>query len=219
MSLENIVIAVSLLLGIVLLILIIYLISRVNDLEARAFSNQNTGVHRKKTEAESQKVFAGLSGRELWDQWVSMANGGDDQYDINGDRDRFLALLEMHVRAFIQTGVETTATAGTNEPPSNPLKIKMLRGNLKVIFHHRRLSALHALGRELGASEDTQQRASIVAAITETVDAISMGIDAGSSFVESALRDISAPAEPEPAETDQDLLPSESQSAETTRIH
>ena len=42
MSLENIVIAVSLLLGIVLLVLIIYLISRVNDLEAKAFSQQGT---------------------------------------------------------------------------------------------------------------------------------------------------------------------------------
>ena len=63
MSLENIVIAVSLLLGIVLLILIIYLISRVNDLEARAFSNQSTASTEKKTEAESLKVFAGLSGR------------------------------------------------------------------------------------------------------------------------------------------------------------
>ena len=40
MSLENIVITVSLLLGIVLLVLIIYLISRVNDLEAKAFSQQ-----------------------------------------------------------------------------------------------------------------------------------------------------------------------------------
>ena len=97
MSLENIVIAVSLLLGIVLLILIIYLISRVNDLEARAFSNQSTASTEKKTEAESLKVFAGLSGRELWDQWVAMANGGDDQYGIKGDRDRFLALLELHV--------------------------------------------------------------------------------------------------------------------------
>ena len=42
MSLENIVIAVSLLLGIVVLVLIIYLISRVNDLEAKAFSSQGT---------------------------------------------------------------------------------------------------------------------------------------------------------------------------------
>ena len=48
MSLENIVIAVSLLLGIVLLILIIYLISRVNDLEAKAFSNLNAAASEKK---------------------------------------------------------------------------------------------------------------------------------------------------------------------------
>ena len=42
MSLESVVIAVSLLLGIVVLVLIIYLISRVNDLEAKAFSSQGT---------------------------------------------------------------------------------------------------------------------------------------------------------------------------------
>ena len=66
MSLENIVIAVSLLLGIVLLVLIIYLISRVNDLEAKAFSQQGTAE--KKTENEPQKVFGGLSGRQLWDE-------------------------------------------------------------------------------------------------------------------------------------------------------
>ena len=59
MSLENIVIAVSLLLGIVLLILIIYLISRVNDLEAKAFSNLGAAPS-KKTETEPQKIFAGL---------------------------------------------------------------------------------------------------------------------------------------------------------------
>lgn len=209
MSLENIVIAVSLLLGIVLLILIIYLISRVNDLEARAFSNQSTASTEKKTEAESLKVFAGLGGRELWDQWVAMANGGDDQYGIKGDRDRFLALLELHVRALIQTGAEHGAS-GTNEPPSNPLKVKMLRGEFASYLPSSQAGRLYDLGRDLGASEDTQQRASIVAAITETVDAISMGIDAGSSFVESALRDINPPQEPAIAE--QDLLPTDSQS-------
>ena len=209
MSLENIVIAVSLLLGIVLLILIIYLISRVNGLEARAFSNQSTASTEKKTEAESQKVFSGLSGRELWDEWVAIANGGDDQYGIKGDRDRFLALLELHVRALIQTGAEHGVN-GTNEPPSNPLKVKMLRGEFESYLPSSQAGRLYALGRDLGASEDNRQRASIVAAITETVDAISMGIDAGSSFVESALRDINPPEEPAIAE--QDLLPAETQS-------
>lgn len=209
MSLENVVIAVSLLLGIVLLILIIYLISRVNDLEARAFSNQSTASTEKKTDPEPQKVFSGLSGRELWDEWVAIANGGDDQYGIKGDRDRFLALLELHVRALIQTGTEHGVN-GMNEPPSNPLKVKMLRGEFESYLPSSQAGRLYALGRDLGASEDIQQRASIVAAITETVDAISMGIDAGSSFVESALRDINPPEEPAGAE--QDLLPAESQS-------
>ena len=204
MSLENIVIAVSLLLGIVLLILIIYLISRVNDLEAKAFSQQGTAE--KKTENEPQKVFGGLSGRQLWDEWVSIANGADDQYGIKGDRDRFLALLELHVRSLIKTGTEHGASS-TNEPPSNPLTIKMLRGEFESYLPSSQASRLYELGRELGASEDTQQRAALSAALAETVDAISMGIDAGSSFVESAMRDV--PINPPESEPSQELVPSD----------
>lgn len=211
MSLENIVIAASLLLGIILLILIIYLISRVNELEARAFSNQTTAATEKKTENELQKVFAGLSGRELWDEWVSMANGGDDQYGIKGDRDRFLALLELHIRSLIKTGVEHGAS-GTNEPPSNPLKIKMLRGEFESYLPSSQAGRLYTLGKELGASEDSAQKAALVAALTETVDAISMGIDAGSSLVESAMRDV---GQPRSQETEEDLLPLEAQNTET----
>ena len=207
MSLENIVIAVSLLLGIVLLILIIYLISRVNDLEAKAFSNQGTAnPAEKKTENESQRVFGGLSGRQLWDEWVSIANGGDDHYDIKGDRDRFLALLELHVRSLIKTGMEHGA-AGANEQPSNPLKIKMLRGEFESYLPSSQASRLYELGQELGASEDPQQRAALGEALAETIDAVSMGIDAGSSFVESAMRDVLI--NPPESESKQELVASD----------
>ena len=205
MSLENVVISVSLLLGIVLLVLIIYLISRVNDLEAKAFSSQGTiNPAEKKTENESQKVFGGLSGRQLWDEWVSIANGGDDQYGIKGDRDRFLALLELHVRSLIKTGMEHGAE-GANEQPSNPLKIKMLRGEFESYLPSSQASRLYELGQEFGATEDAQQHATLGAALTETVDAVSMGIDAGSSFVESAMRDVLI--NPSESESKQELLP------------
>ena len=207
MSLERVVIAVSLLLGIVVLILIIYLISRVNDLEAKAFSNQGTeNPAEKKTENDSQKVFGGLSGRQLWDEWVSIANGGDDQYDIKGDRDRFLALLELHIRSVIKTGMEHGA-AGANEQPSNPLKIKMLRGEFESYLPSSQASRLYELGRELGASEDAQQRATLREALAETVDAVSMGIDAGSSFVDSAMRDVLI--NPPESESNQELVPAD----------
>ena len=207
MSLESVVIAVSLLLGIVVLILIIYLISRVNDLEAKAFSSQGTAnPAEKKTENESQKVFGGLSGRQLWDEWVSIANGGDDQYGIKGDRERFLALLELHVRSVIKTGMEHGA-AGANEQPSNPLKIKMLRGEFESYLPSSQASRLYELGRELGASEDAQQRATLREALAETVDAVSMGIDAGSSFVDSAMRDVLI--NPPESESNQELVPAD----------
>ena len=207
MSLESVVIAVSLLLGIVVLVLIIYLISRVNDLEAKAFSSQGTAnPAEKKTENESQKVFGGLSGRQLWDEWVSIANGGDDQYGIKGDRERFLALLELHVRSVIKTGMEHGA-AGANEQPSNPLKIKMLRGEFESYLPSSQASRLYELGRELGASEDAQQRATLREALAETVDAVSMGIDAGSSFVDSAMRDVLI--DPPESESNQELVPAD----------
>ena len=210
MSLENIVIAVSLLLGIVLLILIIYLISRVNDLEAKAFSNLNAATSEKKTENEQQKIFAGLDGRQLWDEWAAMANGADDRHGIKNDRDRFLALLELHIRSIIKTGMEHGAT-GESEPPSNPLKIKMLRGEFESYLPSSQAARLYELGKELGASEDPQQRAALGAALAETVDAVSMGIDAGSSFVESAMRDVSV-SQPE-SEESQELVPADSATA------
>ena len=207
MSLESVVIAVSLLLGIVVLVLIIYLISRVNDLEAKAFSQQGTASSaEKKTENELQKVFGGLSGRQLWDEWVSIANGGDDQYGIKGDRERFLALLELHVRSVIKTGMEHGA-AGANEQPSNPLKIKMLRGEFESYLPSSQANRLYELGRELGASEDAQQRATLREALAETVDAVSMGIDAGSSFVDSAMRDVLI--NPPESESNQELVPAD----------
>ena len=207
MSLESVVIAVSLLLGIVVLILIIYLISRVNDLEAKAFSSQGTeNPAEKKTENDSQKVFGGLSGRQLWDEWVSIANGGDDRYGIKGDRDRFLALLELHIRSVIKTGIEHGAE-GANEQPSNPLKIKMLRGEFESYLPSSQASRLYELGRELGASEDAQQRATLREALAETVDAVSMGIDAGSSFVDSAMRDVLI--NPPESESNQGLVPAD----------
>ena len=210
MSLENIVIAVSLLLGIVLLILIIYLISRVNDLEAKAFSNLNAAASEKKTETEAQKIFAGLDGRQLWDEWVAMANGADDHYGIKDDRDRFLALLELHIRSLIKTGMEH-GEMGKSELPSNPLKIKMLRGEFESYLPSSQAGRLYELGKELGASEDPQQRAALGAALAETVDAISMGIDAGSSFVESAMRDVSE-SQTE-SEESQELVPADSATA------
>ena len=207
MSLESVVIAVSLLLGIVVLILIIYLISRVNDLEAKAFSSQGTeNPAEKKTENDSQKVFGGLSGRQLWDEWVSIANGGDDRYGIKGDRDRFLALLELHIRSVIKTGIEHGAE-GANEQPSNPLKIKMLRGEFESYLPSSQASRLYELGRELGASEDAQQRATLREALAETVDAVSMGIDAGSSFVDSAMRDVLI--NPPESESSRELVPAD----------
>ena len=49
MSLENVVIAISLMLGLVLMILIIYLISRVNDLETRTFAALSQAMFLTKT--------------------------------------------------------------------------------------------------------------------------------------------------------------------------
>ena len=59
----------------------------------------------------------------------------------------------------------------------------------------------------LQVPQDTQQRAALSAALAETVDAISMGIDAGSSFVESAMRDV--PINPPESEPSQELVPSD----------
>ncbi|MDG2461212.1 MAG: hypothetical protein P8M73_10070 [Luminiphilus sp.] len=190
MSLETAVITMSLMLGLVLMILIIYLISRVNDLESRTFAAlSQTSMQETKQEPAAKAVFAGLSGRELWDEWVSIANDGDDQYSIAGDKDRFLALLELHVRSLIKTGREHGA-AGISEPPSNPLKIKMLRGEFESYLPGSQAERLYQLGKEYGASPDGANNNALAASIEESVDSVAMSVDAGSSFVEQIMRDL-----------------------------
>ena len=64
---------------------------------------------------------------------------------------------------------------------------------------------LYDVARELGAIDDDEQKEALYAELYETVEAISMGIDAGSSFVDSAMRDLST-AIPEQG---QELVPAE----------
>lgn len=190
MSIETVVIGLSLVLGLVLMILIIYLISRVNDLEVRTFAAlSQSPTQETKQEPASKEVFAGLSGRELWDEWSSIANGGDDQYKIAGDRDRYLALLELHVRSLIKTGREHGA-AGISEPPSNPLKIRMLRGEFESYIPGSQAERLYQLGKAFGAAPDDATRLKLIPSIEEAVDGVAMGVDAGSSFVEQIMRDL-----------------------------
>jgi len=191
MSLETAVIGMSLVLGLVLMILIIYLISRVNDLEVRTFAALSQTQETKQDPA-AKAVFAGLTGRDLWDEWTSIANGGDDQYKIAGDRDRFLALLELHVRSLIKTGREHGAS-GISEPPSNPLKIKMLRGEFESYIPGSQAERLYQLGKAFGAAPDDATKSSLIASIEEAIDSVAMGVDAGSSFVEQIMRDLPSP--------------------------
>jgi hypothetical protein len=191
MSLETAVIGLSLVLGLVLMILIIYLISRVNDLEVRTFAALSQTQETKQDPA-AKAVFAGLTGRDLWDEWTSIANGGDDQYKIAGDRDRFLALLELHIRSLIKTGREHGAS-GISEPPSNPLKIKMLRGEFESYIPGSQAERLYQLGKAFGAAPDDATKSSLIASIEEAVDSVAMGVDAGSSFVEQIMRDLPSP--------------------------
>ena len=57
-----------------------------------------------------------------------------------------------------------------------------------------------------------QQQAALVAALTETVHAVSMGIDAGSSFVDDSMRD--GNAAPQNLEQGQEVVPADPSSVE-----
>ena len=190
MSVETIVLALSLSLGIVLLILIMYLISRVNELEAKAFSKSNTGGSKSKDSGTNQ-TFSGLSGRQLWDEWVGIANGGPDQYKIQGERDRFLALVEQHIRVILKAGIDDGGN-GASDPPPNPLKVKMLRGEFESYIPSSQAERLFKLAQEL-AKADEEKAGELIDSVREVVDSISMALDAGSSLIEGALRDLSIP--------------------------
>jgi hypothetical protein len=175
--------------AIALLILIVYLIGRVHELEiktANALSPLTLSQARKHT--TPKRIFSELSGQQLWDEFVSIADGNGDRYDLLQDQDRFFAITELHIRSLLKAGLRADPET-PDLAPSNPLKITTLRGEFDSYLPTSQASRLFEIGRLLGGRVESngEDRGSLLQEARGIIDMIASQIGANNSLADNIL--------------------------------
>lgn len=177
-----------LLIGVSLLILIVYLIGRVHELELKttnAFASSSNVANTKPQ--KPHKMFSGLRGQQLWDQYVNLAGGGEDEYDLLQDQDRFFALTELHLRTLLKAGLRSQSDTTSSIPP-NPLNLTTLRGEFESYLPTSQAARIYTIGQSLGTNDsESDTRSSAVSEARDLIDQIAMAIGADRSLADNVM--------------------------------
>lgn len=121
-ALFNAMLALGLLL---MLVLIIYLLDRINNLE-----RETRKVAQSLAKPAQTDAWAGLSGRNLWEAMTGKAPDGIDAVTLADLRERYDLVLHRHIEALYQEGWRDGARgmAGT---PGNTRLIATARGSVE----------------------------------------------------------------------------------------
>ena len=177
-----------LLIGVSLLILIVYLIGRVHELELKttnAFASPNNASSA--APQRPHKIFSGLRGQQLWDQYVNLAGGHEDAYDLLQDQDRFFALTELHLRTLLKAGLKSQSDTASSIPP-NPLILTTLRGEFESYLPTSQAARIYTIGQSLGTNDsESDTRSSAVSEARDLIDQIAMAIGADRSLADNVM--------------------------------
>ena len=177
-----------LLIGVSLLILIVYLIGRVHELELKttnAFASSSNVANTKPQ--KPHKIFSGLRGQQLWDQYVNLAGGREDEYDLLQDQDRFFALTELHLRTLLKAGLRSQSDTTSSIPP-NPLNLTTLRGEFESYLPPSQAARIYTIGQSLGTNDsESDTRSSAVSEARDLIDQIAMAIGADRSLADNVM--------------------------------
>ena len=177
-----------LLIGVSLLILIVYLIGRVHELELKttnAFASSSNVANTKPQ--KPHKIFSGLRGQQLWDQYVNLAGGCEDEYDLLQDQDRFFALTELHLRTLLKAGLRSQSDTTSSIPP-NPLNLTTLRGEFESYLPTSQAARIYTIGQSLGTNDsESDIRSSAVSEARDLIDQIAMAIGADRSLADNVM--------------------------------
>jgi len=134
----NTVLLLLILMGLVALLLVVfYLLDRVNSLHQQTTSGTNN--------ANPDDRFGGLSGKTLWDAMIGAPVPGWDKDKLAPLRLRYEAILQKHVELLFEDG-ELDAREGFSMPVSCERSIPTLRGEIHSWIPHEYASAIYRCG-------------------------------------------------------------------------
>jgi hypothetical protein len=134
-----------------IVVLLIYLVDRVNQLERETRSYAKSISDNKNN---SKKNNLGLMGRPLWDAMTGNVANGVDHETLKISKDRYPLLLQLHIESLFQEG-QRDGKRGMSGEPSNPRKIQTPDGPIESWLPQATINAIYRCGLE--SVEATQE--------------------------------------------------------------
>lgn len=126
-----------------LLVLILYLLDRVNALEQK--TRQLTQPVGLRQETPSAKPFLGLSSKKLWDAMSGRVPEGMDPFVLQDIRGGYEEVLQKHLQTLFQEGVKDGQRGMLGEPKNNCM-IGTLRGQVESWLPTAQVNTVYRCG-------------------------------------------------------------------------
>ena len=139
-------------------ILIIYLIDRVNRLEKIASANGEKADD-KNLDSNADSGFLGLKGKALWDAMCGKPPEGFNSNDLVALKPRYEHVLKKHIESVFAEGLDHAKSGDTAKKPKPTSVISTLRGSVESWLPPQHISTIYNVAFEsASASEDDLPR-------------------------------------------------------------
>lgn len=147
MSVENIILALIALVVLGIVVMLLYLLDRVDTLEKRQTPDATAELHR----ALLAGGFGSLSGRKLWDAACGTGTNPLPPDALAALRENLRPVWVKHVQEVFNQGAED-ARNSRNQPPKPDRSIATLRAKVESHLPPPQVSALYRCGQEYAAA-------------------------------------------------------------------
>lgn len=141
-ALVNAMMATGLLL---ILVLVIYLIDRVNAIEKETRKVMSSIAEKAPQSVATFDPFLGLSGKKLWDAMTGRLVEGLDAHGLEDLRNLYQVVLSKHIEALYKDGFKDGLRGLSNEP-KNTRQITTAKGQVESWVPSAQANALYQCG-------------------------------------------------------------------------
>lgn len=131
----------------VIILLIVYLTSKVNDLEKETFSMASRLQDAAQQSSIAQGQFSGMSGQTLWDALSGPPPSHIDPDRLDEVRQRYEPVLLKHIQSLFEEG-RVDGQMGASGLPKNKQKINVLRGSVESWLPQEACNAIYQCGMD-----------------------------------------------------------------------
>lgn len=129
----------------VLIILVVYLVDRVNSLEKETRRVAQMAAQPPAPAAQALDPWAGLSGKDLWDAVSGRPPAGMSSETMQDIRGRYEIVIQKHIQSLFDEGVRD-GKMGLSGEPKNPRSIQTSQGAVESWLPMAQVNTLYKCG-------------------------------------------------------------------------